>query len=174
MAWLARRDPDHDPPAGVVGAAAMGRERLLASTRVGPSERWVLATSYGLVEVGPGAQAVTRRPWHEVDAASWSREASTLTVTWVDGSRAAQWALADERLFLQVVRERVQASVVLVEDVPLPGRRVVRAAIRQDLTTHGLLEQVVLGRGGPLDTPAEAAVAGALDRLRQQTGMPPG
>lgn len=173
MAWLARREPGHGPPAGVVKAGAIGRERMLASTRVGPGERWVLATSHGLVEVGPDAQAVTRRPWHEVDAASWSREASTLTVTWVDGSRPAQWALADERLFLQVVRERVQASVVLVEEVALPGRRVVRAAIRQDLTTHGLLEQVVLGRGGPLDRPAQAAVERAFVRLREQTGIPP-
>ena len=174
MAWLARRDAGPSPPEAVVEVAATGRERVLASTRVGSGERWVLATSYGLVEVAPDAQVVWRRPWHEVDAASWSREASTLTVTWVDRSRPQQWALADERLFLQVVRERVQASVVLVEEVPLPGRRVVRAAIRQDLTTRGLFEQVVLGRGGPLDEPAEAAVARALDRLREQTGMPPG
>ena len=173
MAWQARRNAEPSPPDAVVKAGAAGRERLLASTRVGPGERWVLATSYGLVEVGPDAQVIWRRPWHEVDAASWSREASSLTVTWVDRSRPVQWGLGNERLFLQVVRERVQASVVVVEEVFLPDRRVVRAAIRQDLATRGLFEQVVLGRGGPLDSRAEAAVALALDRLREQTGMPP-
>ncbi len=173
MAWRARRDREAGPPAGGVEAGVLGRERLLASTRAAAGEHWVLATSYGLVELGSGGQVRWRRPWHAVDAASWSRETSTLTVTWVDQARPAQWELADERLFLQVVRERVQASVVVVEQVPLPGRRVVRAAIRQDLTTRGLLEQVVLGRGGPLDSAGQAAVASAFARLREETGMPP-
>ncbi|MGV1009760.1 MAG: hypothetical protein ACOYBY_14280 [Dermatophilaceae bacterium] len=173
MAWPARRDADSSPPKALLGAVAEGRERVLASSRVEPGARWVLATTYGLVEAGPDAGVLLRRPWHDVDAASWSRDAGTLTVTWVDRSRPGQWALADERLFLQVVRERVQASVVLAETVTLPSRRVVRAVIRQDLASRALLEQVVLGRGGPLDRPAEAAVAQALERLREQTGMPP-
>jgi len=157
----------------MVKAALSDRERLLASARVGAGPQWVLATTFGLVEAGPDGPAGWRRPWHAVDAASWSREASTLTVTWVDQSRPVQWALADQRLFLQVVRERVQASVVVVEQVPLAGRRVVRAAIRQDLTTRGLLEQVVLGPGGPLDAAGQAAVASAFVRLREEVGMPP-
>ena len=86
-----------------------------------------------------GEALVWSRPWHEVDAGSWSREASTLTVTWADRRRPGQWRLGEgmrERVFLQTLRERVQATVVLGEDLPAAGRRTGRAVIRQDLRTR--------------------------------------
>jgi hypothetical protein len=180
MAWAVRRERGHQPPQDVIQAAIEGHERLLASTRIGDDGPWALATSFGLAHVAPDGILAWRRPWHDVDAASWARDSSTLTVTWIDRAAPVVWALADERLFLQVVRERVQASVVLVEDVPLPGRRTVRAVLRQDLSSGALFEQVVPGRGfrlgdsdGILAPEAQAAVAQAFSRLREQVGMPP-
>lgn len=172
MAWPPRRDRAHRPPAAVTGAVLRGHERLLAAVRIEPQGSWVLATSHAMAQVGPDGIPAWRRPWHEVDAASWSRDTSTLTVTWVDASRPVRWPLDDEPLFLQVVRERVQASVVVAEDVALPDRRTFRAAIRQDLSSGALLEQVVHGRGYTPGPDAETAAAVAFSRLREQVGMP--
>ena len=77
-----------------------------------------------------------------------------------------------ERVFLQTLRERVQASVVLTEELSLSGRRTGRAVIRQDLRTGDLVEQVVLGRGVRADEEVSAASARALAWLREQVGLP--
>jgi hypothetical protein len=77
-----------------------------------------------------------------------------------------------ERVFLQTLRERVQASVVLGEELSLSGRRTGRAVIRQNLRTGELLQQVVLGRGVREDDEVAAEVARTLAWLREQVGMP--
>ena len=167
-------------PADVVPAlreAAGGK--VLSAAPHADSRAWVVASTYELALVDPGRPAgealVWSRPWHEVDAGSWSREASTLTVTWADRTRPAQWRLGDgmrERVFLQTLRERVQASVVLGEELPLSGRRTGRAVIRQNLRTGELVQQVVLGRGVREDDEVAAVVARTLVWLREQVGMP--
>jgi hypothetical protein len=152
--------------------------RVLSAAPEADSRAWLVAGPFTLSLVDPGRPEplVWSRPWHEVDAGSWSREASQLTVTWVDRSRPGQWRLDDgqrERSFLQTLRERVTASVVLTEELALTGRRTGRAVIRQDLRTGGLVEQVVLGRGVQPDEEVSAASARALAWLREQVGMPP-
>lgn len=120
----------------------------------------------------PGAGVLLARPWHHVDAGSWSAELGQLTVTWVDGSRPAQWVLGDDSLLPETVRERVQASVVLSQRVEAGPRRSARAVIRQDLATGELLEQVVLGRGVRADDPEVASmVETAMAYLREQVGL---
>jgi len=151
---------------------------VLAAAPDADSRAWLVASTYevALVDPGrpPGEMLVWSRPWHEVDSGSWSREASRLTVTWADRTRPGQWRLGEgmrERVFLQTLRERVQASVVLGEELSLSGRRTGRAVIRQDLRTGDLLEQVVLGRGVPHDAEVAAASARTLAWLREQVGM---
>lgn len=153
--------------------------KVLAAAPDADARAWLVASTYHLALVDPGRNRgellVWSRPWHEVDAGSWSREAGMLTVTWADRSRPAQWRLGDglrERVFLQTLRERVQASVVLGEDLPLSGRRTGRAVIRQDLRTGALVEQVVLGRGVREDAEVAAVTARTLAWLREQVGMP--
>jgi hypothetical protein len=165
------------PSAQVVATLQLAHgDRLLGAAR--SASRWLVVTRWHLAVIdappAPGIPVlVAKRPWHEVDAGAWSREASTLTLTFVDGGRPVVLPLGDERALLQVLRERVQASVVAAEEVPVPGRRSVRAVIRQDLATGALLEQVVLGRGARPTADIEQAAAAAFDRLREQTGMPP-
>ena len=153
--------------------------KVLSAAPEADSRAWVVAETYHLALVDPGRPAgealVWSRPWHEVDSGSWSREASTLTVTWADRSRPGQWRLGEgmrERVFLQTLRERVQATVVLGEDLPLRGRRTGRAVIRQDLRSGELVEQVVLGRGVQADEEVAAVSASTLAWLREQIGMP--
>ncbi|GAA1894305.1 hypothetical protein [Lapillicoccus jejuensis] len=156
-------------------------EKVLAAARDVETGVWLVAGATHLSLVDPGAVAESgelavtwSRPWHTVDTGSWQRESSRLTVTWADGSRPGQWGLGEEALFLQVLRERVQASVVLTEELRLTGRRTGRAVVRQDLATGELLEQVVLGRSTREDAETRAAADEALARLREQVGMPPG
>lgn len=125
----------------------------------------------------PGAAAsdpgVLARPWHLVDGGTWSHDDFTLTVTWVDGARPQQWVFRESTALLAAFRERVQASVVLAEVVPL-GARQARVVIRKDLSDGTLHDQTILPRGARLSDPGVAeAVADARARLREQVGLAP-
>ena len=160
-------------PKPVADAVVLGRgETLLNGAADLDGAAWLVATNHALAHVSPEGNLVWKRPWHEIDHGSWNRESDLLTVTWVDRSRPGQWRFGDEQLFLRTLRERVQASVVLSEELRLSGRRTGRAVIRQDLATGDLLEQVVLGRGVREDDEVEQASAAALAWLREQVGMP--
>ena len=58
-----------------------------------------------------------------------------------------------------MLRERVQASVLLADEFLTQTRRRVRTVIRQDLATGDLLEQTIPGRGADLTDPAVAREA---------------
>lgn len=143
-------------------------ERVLSWGRDGASGSTVVATNHRLGAVSATGELLLARPWHDVDAGTWSHELSQLTVTWVDGARPAQWLLGDSSLVPETLRERVQASVVIAQRVELGNRRRARVVIRQDLATGDLLEQVVLGRGATLPDPA---IDAALAELREQVGL---
>ena len=176
MALSLRRRGARLPDAVKDALGLAPRERVLtfAAEEAGgqPTGTTVVATTHGLYAVDAAGTRVVARPWHEVDAGSWSAELQQLTVTWVDGSRPAQWALGDTSLLPETLRERVQASVVLAQRIELGPRRSARAVIRQDLATGELVEQVVLGRGVRADDPDLALAAQeALDYLREQVGL---
>jgi hypothetical protein len=102
-------------PALVVTAAGLDRgEKVLAFAQDG--DRWLLGTRRALHLVEPSASAV-RWPWETVQAADWSKDDATLTVSEVGAfglERASYvFSLENPDLFLQLVRERVTASVVL-------------------------------------------------------------
>ena len=176
-----RRHDTHGVPGAVASALELAKgESIMGGARDVDSGVWLVETQFALALVDPGrgdsgepsATVVWKRPWHDVDAGSWDPESSLLTVTWVHRGRPGQWRLGDEAVFLQTLRERVQASVVLSEELTLSGRRKGRAVIRQDLRTGDLLQQVVLGRGVPSDDEVSVAADRALTSLREQVGMP--
>jgi hypothetical protein len=147
-------------------------ERVLAWGREQARGSIVVATTQRLATVDATGERTLARPWHEVDGGTWSSELNQLTVTWVDGARPAQWALGDSTLLPETVRERVQASVVLVQRVDLGPRRSARAVIRQDLSGGDLVEQVILGKGVRADDPEMAQLTdAALAYLREQVGL---
>ena len=163
-------------PPDLLAALGLERgERLLAahstSTRAGAA--WRLATTYRLGLGSASEGLLWLRPWHEVDQASWQREAHTLAVTFVDSSRVQQYPLEEATHFLQVFRERVQASVVSAVDLALSGPRKARAVIRADLRTGDLIEQVVLGRGTRSSPEIDEIAAAVLVGLREEVGLPP-
>lgn len=160
-------------PGAVRQALELGSgERVLTWGGEEGSGVTVVATNHHLYAVSAAGERTLARPWHEVDAGTWSSELSQLTVTWVGGARPTQWTLGDSTLLPETLRERVQASVVLAQRVDLGPRRTARVVIRQNLATGALVEQVVTGRGVRADDEAVvAATARALAELREQVGL---
>lgn len=159
-------------PEPVRRALSLGRGERLLAWAADDRGTTVVASNHHLYAVEAGGAVALSRPWHLVDAGTWSGEASLLTVTWVDGGRPAQWVLAEPLLLPETLRERVQASVVLAQHVALGERRTARAVIRQDLASGELVEQVLLGKGVRSGDPGvEEQTRAALDFIREQVGL---
>lgn len=151
---------------------AQGADTALAQAAA-TDGTWAVATRAALVLVGPG-DAVVQRPWCDVDRAAFEPASSVLTVEWVDREPPLTLSLEPEQRtsLPQVVRERVQWSVVHAEPVALPGGRSARVAVRR--TTDGeIFSQAVAGPGVDLDDPAVAGVIDAAEaRVRNAAGLP--
>jgi hypothetical protein len=149
-------------------------ERPLAWARV-QSDDWVLGTRDALYL--PGA----RLPWEQVEAATWDRDRSLLRVSevgsWGEPRAQHELTLADpgratDRL-LQLVRERVTASIVLSRHVPITGRRGVRVVARRAPSGRSPVHWVYEYDAGvePDDPFVRTAAAAALDTARDDLGL---
>lgn len=106
---------------------------------VAPGERllaWATTTDGTVIGGTRDAFYLPERvPWEQVEAAGWDSEASVLRVrevgAWGEPRREHTFGLDDPRRLLQLVRERVTASVVLQRHVPVNGRRGVRVIARR-------------------------------------------
>ena len=76
-----------------------------------------------------------RIPWEQVEAADWDLDSETLQVsevgTWGEPRPTYSLVLEEPGRLLQLVRERVTATVVLQRHVPIRGRRGVRVIARR-------------------------------------------
>ena len=76
-----------------------------------------------------------RLPWEQVEAADWDRDAAQLRISevgsWGEQRVEHAYSFEDPKRLLQLVRERVSASVVLQRHVPVEGRRGVRVIARR-------------------------------------------
>ncbi|RNI20481.1 hypothetical protein [Flexivirga caeni] len=147
-------------------------ERVLASAVDQLTGARVVATNWHLIQVAADG-TVTPRPWHEVDAGQWNSEAWTLSVTWIETRRPSQWTFGEQDTRLpETFHERVRASIVLAEDLPLTGRAKGRVVVRRDLQTGQLLTQTVLGRATRADDPeVQDAVARTTAFVRDAVGL---
>ncbi len=107
-------------------------ERLLAWTR----------TENGTV-VGGTRDALYlpgRLPWEQVEAAGWDSESGTFRVrevgSWGRPRAEHTFTITEPGRLLQLVRERVTASVVLQRHVPVRGNRGVRVIARRAPGRH--------------------------------------
>ena len=76
--------------------------------------------------VGPPPAPTIQIPWEPVEDAAWDQEPSRLRVTEI-GSYGEQrpaysFDMEDPALLLQLIRERVTASIVLQRRVPVRGK----------------------------------------------------
>lgn len=149
---------------------------------VAPGER-VLAwcrTSDGVVLAGTrdALHLPDRRvPWEDVQAAEWERDSETLVVSevgeWGQPRPEHRFVVGDEARFLQLVRERVTASILIQRHEPVRGRRGVRAVARRaprgDQPVRWLLDY---DEGvDPSDPVARAAAERALAAAQEQVGL---
>lgn len=76
-----------------------------------------------------------RIPWEEVEAADWDAETSTLRVTevgsWGEERPEHVFTLPEPGRLLELVRERVTASIVLQRHVAIRGRKGLRVVARR-------------------------------------------
>lgn len=168
MGWLSvMRNKAVSVPEGVVLERG---EQVLATAAVEGAT--VVITSRRLVVPGGGLDE--GRPWHLVDGGAWDPEESVLKVTWVDGSPAGRWHLTEPGGVPDAFHERVNASVLLVEQVRLDPSRRARVVLRKDLTTDRVLAQTIVARGCDPDDPQLVAVTEEVaTRLSEQVGLDP-
>lgn len=150
---------------------------------VGPGERLLAwATAHDGVVVGgtrdslylPGVTV----PWEHVEAADWDHDTSVLRVSEVGawGRPRPEHAVAIDEpgLLLELVRERVTASIVLQRHVAIRGRKGVRVIARRapgrpaDLTWLYEFDEGI----DPDDPAVRDAAAAAMVAARGEVGSP--
>jgi hypothetical protein len=139
------------------------------------SGQLVAGTRDALYVTAPGSAAGTRLPWEQVEAADWDRDTSELRVSevgaWGEARVEHTFAIEEPGRLLELVRERVTASVVLQRHVPISGRRglrvIARRAPRGDRPLAWFYEydEGVDPHDPEVRAAAEAALAAARDEV---------
>lgn len=143
------------------------RERVLAWARAGDGT--VLAgtrDALHLVARQPsGAPRELRLPWEQVDAAGWDEPTSTLRVSLVGGvpgEASHAYRLEEARALLELLRERVTASVVLQRHVLVPGHGGVTVVARR--APSGAVDVVWSVRHDDGTDPSDPVVRDAVEQ----------
>jgi hypothetical protein len=148
---------------------------------VGPGERllaWA-ETDDGRVIGGTrdAFYAPERVPWEQVEAADWDRDTTVLRLSEVGAWGAERpehvYDVAEPGRLVQLIRERVTASVVYQRHVPLDGRRGLRVIARRAPGLAGALTWVYEYDEGvdPDDPLVRLAAAQALEAARDEVGL---
>lgn len=121
--WAGRAPRADTPPSEVLVRAGLPRgDRVLAAAPTADGT-WLLGTRERVVLVEE--RGVTWLAWERVEDAAWDSDTSTLRLRGVGdyGRRRPEWAweMEEPPLFLQLLRERVMASIVLQRRFPVRG-----------------------------------------------------
>lgn len=114
-----------------------------------------------------------RVAWDEVQTSRWDRDSEVWRVVEAGAPDAPHdYRLTDAALFLELVRERVTATLVLQQHVPVRGGAGVRAVARRSPVGHGPLRWIVEYDAGldPTDPAVQQAAETALFSAREQLG----
>jgi len=130
MPWRQRR---HTPPRDIAAALPLAPgERVLAWTQT-TDDRWHAASGHAFY-IADGSRH-RRVPWEQVDRAFWDRDAQRLVVLEVADFGQPQprheLDVVEPGRLLEVVRERVTASVVMTRHVPVAGSRGLKVVARR-------------------------------------------
>ncbi len=168
-------------PESVVAAAPLEKgEKVLAGTPARDGA-WLLGTRDALVITSPDESAdqsaATRIPWQRVERADWDRDEERLRVNEVGefGQVRPEYTfeIEDPGLLLELIRERVTASVVLQRHVPVEGKKglfvIARRAPRGDGEIAWAYE-FDLGID-PEDPAVMAAARRGLDAAAEELGL---
>jgi hypothetical protein len=161
-------------PADVKQALPLARgERIGAASR-DADERWYVGTSAALFV--PDGSSYRRIPWENIERAEWQQESERLLVEEVaefgQPQRRTDAQLLDGQTLLQLVRERVTASVVLTRFTPVRGRRGISVIGRRAPGSNGPVDWSVQfdPEVSPEDPLARAAAEQALAEAQRELG----
>jgi len=124
-----------------------------------------------------GLEETIRIPWEEVQAVDWDQDSSTLRVsevgTWGQVRPDHRFTLEAPGLLLELVRERVTASVILQRHVPIAGKRGVRVIARRAPSGNQPVQWIYEYDEGvdPADPDVQAAAAEALEVAQADVGL---
>lgn len=153
--------------------AVPARERVLASSE--SVDGVVLAGTRDAFYLG--TEPVTRVPWERIEAADWDREESVFRVSlvgaWGEEKVVHSYALTEPGRLLELVRERVTASIVLQRHLPLEGRRGIRVIGRRPARGRGEIEWFFEYDEDvdPADPAVRDAAAAALAAAQADVGL---
>ncbi len=150
-------------------------ERVLASAAA--DDGTVLAGTRDAFYIASGEE--TRRvPWEQVEAADWDRDTDTFRLSevgsWGEQRPVHTAVLADPGRLLELVRERVTASVVLQRHVAVEPRRGLRVIARRAPSGSGGVQWVYeYDEGLDPDDPVVRDIARTtLEAMRREVGLP--
>jgi hypothetical protein len=168
--------------------AAGGKEEILAAVQL-TDGHWVagtraavyLPTDAGTTDSTGAADsqdAVRRVGWEKIERAGWDSEASLMhiyeTTAFGTPLRTTELKVEDPGRFGQLLRERVDASIVVQRHVPLSGKRGVRIVARRNPadTDAPVAWNFVLDKGLEPDQPGVVdAAEAALKSVREEFGI---
>lgn len=173
LPFARRGDRPESPPDEVLSRAGLPRgERVLASA---PTQdgTWLLGTRDRLVLVEE--RGVTWLAWERVEDAAWDSDAERLRVRGVGeyGRRRPEWSwsMTEPPLLLQLLRERVTASIVLQRKVPVRAGKGVTVIARRSPSGGPVAWMHSYDAGLDPDDPEVAVVADlVLAQARSELG----
>jgi hypothetical protein len=152
------------PGERVLAVATAGDGTVLAGTR----DAFYVVTDDG-----------TRRvAWEQVEAAGWDRDTDEFTLSevgsWGDERPVHSVTLEEPGRLLELVRERVTASILLQRHVAVGGRRGLRVIARRAPSGAGGVQWVYEYDEGvdPDDPAVRAAAREALELMQRDVGLP--
>ena len=154
-------------------AVAAG-EKVLASATAGDGTV-VAGTRDAFYVVADGE---TRRvPWEQVEAADWDRDTDTFQLSevgaWGEQRVVHTATLAEPGRLLELVRERVTASIVLQRHVNVAGRQGLRVIARRAPAGGPIAWVYEYDEGvDPTDPRVAASAREALQLAHRDVGMP--
>jgi len=165
-------------PAEVLARADLPRgERVLAHA-VARDDTWLLGTRRHLALVA--AAETVQIPWERIEDAAWDQEPSLLAVTEIGsyGEQRPAYSFEvdeDPASFLQLVRERVTASIVLQRRVPVRDKLGLTVIGRRSPVGGRVAWMHAYDPGLDPDDPevvaiAEEALAGAQSEVASEDG----
>ncbi len=149
-------------------------ERVLAWARA--TDGAVVAGSRDALHARDAEGDVLRIAWEQVEAADWDQETGVLRVSevgdWGSARPEHTWTFDDTGRLLELVRERVTASVLFQRHVPVSGRRGLRVIARRAPAGSGGVQWIYEYDEGvdPSDPEVRSVAAGALAQAREQLG----
>ena len=153
------------------------KDEILAAVQL-TDGRWVAGTRAAVYLPTDGSDAVRRVGWEKIERAGWDSEASILniyeTTDFGTPLRATELKVDDPGRFGQLLRERVDASIVIQRHVPLAGKRGVRVIGRRNpaSTDTAVTWNLVLDKGlEPDQSGVLDAAEAALREVREEFGI---